>query len=197
MTPGSAGGELGNHGALRLGWVKKKKKNHPRPRDSVLLPSLPVPPPPISFCQNEKQRNGRNLRSAGSAPFGSAQLPPLLPFTLSFRPGSTEVGWREPLDRRCECVEAVLSLDQCCLADKRASDLGSATLKETLYWSCCLFCCFGTGPSTVCLVSMSCLELLSGVVLCKWNISFKLWLLIVTSSALWTFSLFFFWLTAS
>lgn len=74
MTPGSAGGELGDHGALRLLGL-----NHPRPHNSTSLPSSPIPPPPICFCHL-----GRNLRSVGSAPFTMAQH-----FPLSYRRGST------------------------------------------------------------------------------------------------------------
>lgn len=106
-------------------WVGKeeKKKNPSQASWFSVVTQFARPATSHQFLPKRKTRNGRNLRSAGSAPFGSAQLPPLLPFTLSFRPGSTEVGWREPLDRRCYCVEAVLSLDQGCLADKRVSGL--------------------------------------------------------------------------
>lgn len=63
MTPGSAGGKLGDHGALR--------------RDEVIplvaarcrRPTCPSRVPPIGFQPNR----GRNLRSFGSVPFAAAQ----------------------------------------------------------------------------------------------------------------------------
>lgn len=125
--------------SFEMGW------NHPRPRELTSLPSLPIPPPPICFCHL-----GRNLRS-GSAPFTMAQH-----FPLSYRHGSTVQKGRgsECLHtRRYYCGSRVqpgswLSGRQTQLC------LESATLKGTLYWSCCNCDCehLEMGCSTVCLV---------------------------------------------
>lgn len=62
MTPGSAGGELGDHGALR------GEKTIP---DLMLQCRYPVCP--SRHLPSVSANLGRNLRSAGSAPFTMAQ----------------------------------------------------------------------------------------------------------------------------
>lgn len=93
MTPGSAGGELGDHGALRRGEII------PRLTVRCRRPTRPSRVPPIGSQPN----HGRNLRSFGSVPFAaaSAQLwaaPVSSPVSRS--PGSAEGGIGT---RSCDC----------------------------------------------------------------------------------------------
>lgn len=88
MTPGSAGGKLGDHGAVR--------------RDEIIplmavrcrRPTCPPRVPPIGIQPN----GGRNFRSFGSVPFTAAQHssgPPWSSSPASHRPGSA--------DGSCDC----------------------------------------------------------------------------------------------
>lgn len=96
-------------------------------RDSTSSPSLPIPQPPHLSLPN----HGRNLRSVGSAPFTTAQHgTALLPFPLSYRPGSTG---GKMLTRSCGSHVQPGSW----LSGRQTSSWsGSATLKGTLYRSC-------------------------------------------------------------
>lgn len=109
MTPGSAGGELGDHRALR--WDETIPGLVSRRRCPV-CPSRNLPP--------VSANHGRNLRSVGSAPFTMAQHG-----TPRRSPSHCHTDL-EVQRGRCSpeaVVEAMFSLDAGCLADKQAVSL--------------------------------------------------------------------------
>lgn len=116
MTPGSAGGELGNHRALRWGEII------PVLIDLTSLPSLPVPQPPLLSQPN----NGRIFDELwlSSVYHSSAQLP-----FPSYCHRGVGAQWG-----RCSpgavIEEATFCLDRGGLADKWATALQCHTKRE-------------------------------------------------------------------
>lgn len=127
MTPGSAGGELGDHGALR------RDATIPGLVISTLLPQFahPATSSTICFCQPREEFEEHWL---GSIYHGSARHPAA---SLSTVIQTWKCRWVERPSRSCYCGGHVQAGSR--LADKQAAGLGSATLNGTDYWSCCRF----------------------------------------------------------
>lgn len=121
-------------------------QNHPRPRDSTPLPSLPIPPPPICLCQPREEFEECRLSATPSHCHTDLEAQKWK--------GSAEV-----------IVEAVFGPDHGCLADKQAAVLGSATLNGTLNWSCCHFRLWASGDRM--LLCMPCVNILPETV--EWS----------------------------
>lgn len=147
MTPGSAGGELGDHRALR------RDETHPRPLDSTSSPSLPIPQPPISFCQPREEFEERWLCSIDH---GSARPPPTASLPTVIQTWKYRGGKCSP---EVVIVEATFSLDHGCLADKQAALSGKCHTKGnsllkllSFFFFLLTVSVFETGRSAVCLV---------------------------------------------
>lgn len=104
MTPGSAGGELGDYGALR------RDSQLPGSQDPMsFLPSLPIPPPPICFLLLWEEFRGSQ--------YASASLSAVIQT------------WKYTVGRHTSHVFVVKAYPRSWLRGK-AAGLGRATLKD-------------------------------------------------------------------